>query len=379
MFMETIHIGRCVQWCACCVITVLALMESPVMTAEPAAAEPANSTAGLSLMLQVSTTDIRSHYDATVLPELDHSLARLRADYLAGNRNRDLVLTDVDDGTSTPQLSRRVLDHVSPFLPGGPTPAFRRVYVGTIGEPSCGNRRGITAMKAECSSANMSGWNPYVQGITDSAVTAAHIALSAQLATVFRRAYPTVAINWYISWEGFLPTLMRNDQAGIASAVVRAAYVAYFAALSRVLNTVQPSGAYLWSPALDQPLTQVQVDGQYGTYQANMVSFFQTVRSSAPAITSLRVVVQDGLSRSCLLLGGSYNQTTSSRIIWSQNLRAFATSWLSVGELNAELFTDPACPADGASSAVIARVAQYQNANVPIGTSFDLLSWEPLQ
>jgi hypothetical protein len=319
----------------------------------------------LSLMVQVSSVAGRP----AAVADLVAAMAHIRAQHRGAGAGlvQNLVLQDLTSTAPGSELAVDVLDAIAPYLPGGATPAFDNLFVGTTIEPG--------------PPAGASEWSPYVEGVLDASLRAAYVHTSAGLARAFVDRYPFVVHHWYLTWEAFLPPMMYADgfpgQRADPSRI-RAAYVELVGEVTAALNAVRGGRAFVWSPAIDRPLVQVRVDGQEQATRTNLTSFFQELVARMQQSTSypraLWLEPQDGLSRPSLMVGGAHNNTVETRIEWFRFLDVLDLGVAAL-ELNAELFTAPSDPDAGNTTAVRARLQAYEGAGIPLGTCFDLDGW----
>jgi hypothetical protein len=339
----------------------------------------------MSLIVQTSAVGRRG---AAALAQLVEIMEDIRLHHrVSGMRGyiANLVIQDIADKRQPGVLLENELSAILPYFPSGPKEAFDEVFVGTVIEPDC-LESPEPAVKTSCQGREAT-WTPYQEGITDPNVRWAHLQASANIARAFVAFAPNASFHWYITWEAFLPQIMREvnytAQGLVADrirpAAVRDGYFAYLTQLVRDLSAIRTDRAFMWSPLIDQPWQQLVVDNQTTQFKSNTTSFFSALKSSATGYTSyaaqglIWMAYQDGLSRPCYLTGGAEANTVQSRIQWHQQLSsAFAFADLSV---NAEIFEDSGCPGHGTSDAVLDRLYSYEQAGTPIGASFDLLSW----
>lgn len=336
----------------------------PTFTAAPARAV-AWQPQRMSLIVGVSS--VAQHTDGTA------RLAAILRDIRANHRDprkpgfiQSIVLQDIaPSGSYGSPLYTAVLDTLAPYLPGGARASFDTAFVGTLVEPDAPPGAPAT-------------WSPYVDGITDSALTSAHLAASARAAAAFAARYPALTYDWYLSWEAFLPALMYADSFAypqpprITPSVIRAANLAYQTRLIQKLSAIRPGRAFLWSPALDRSWAQVRVDGQAAVVQQNLQSYFAALRAQTGA--ALWLDPQDGLSRPCLMVGGAYGNTVADRVEWLQRLAAMRLPVAAL-QVNSELFASPYCSGASAPAQVLARLSAYQQNGIPIGPSYEIFSW----
>ena len=341
--------------------------------AASAAIAPTPAPAGwqpqrMSVIVQISSVASQTNGAARLAAVLEalrlHHRDPSRPGFIPPRGRRDIAPASGDGS----QLFTGVLDAVAPYLPGSARPAFDRVFVGTLLEPP--KPAGAPA-----------SWSPYVEGIADPALRSAHLAASTRAAAAFVARYPSVRVDWYLSWEAFLMPLMYADSFAypapprIVPSILRADYLDYQQRLVAALSGIRPGRAFLWSPALDRSWAQVSVDGQGTVVPQNLRSYLGAMQAAAGG--RLWLDLQDGLSRPCLEVGGAAGNTIADRVDWFHRLAGMSLP-LAALEVNAELFVSPYCPGVSSPSQVLSRLYAYEQAGVPIGASFDIFGWSVL-
>lgn len=320
----------------------------------------------MSLMIQVHQFDTEAE-----IAQLTSRLKDIRTHHRDPSNDgfiRNLVLTDIGENISgSPVLSTDALDAIAPYLPGGSTPAFDNAFVGTVLEPPV-----------------PPGSSPYIEGILDPEVRAKHLKDSEQIARAFLATYPDAITHWYISWEAFLPELMRDitytptgevlrDEE--EHAAIRAAYLDYQTSLINTLRAIAPRSV-MRSPAVDQPLSQLDVDKQREAAAENLSTYFAHLEQNV-GTSAIWLVIQDTLGR-CFLEGNTVETTIAWHSFIAQH-HTFANL-----AINAETFvTTPtenaSCGEDWESNAVREKVRKrlldYDAHGVRLGASFDLDRW----
>ena len=302
-----------------------------------------------------------------------------------------------------------MLDILLPYLPGQPKQACDNFFAGTLPSPPCtavhaGNWAPTDAEEQACL-AEHPGWSPYSDLMVepDSVALGKHIEDSIAIAAAFTGRYPDTIAHWYLTYEAYLGQLMasnrfdkygyylhggppaqqdedrdaaRQRDAGYQAAV-RAGYLRHQRTLISGLMAIRDR-AVLWSPALEQNLGQLELDGNLIGLEANLVDHFTRLRE-ATGLRSLWLHPQDMLSRTCV---GEYpwSQDTSTTTAWYHELRKLNVPGddgqpLFAGlEINAEMFAYN-CPAENTQEKVLQRLRDYDDASVPLGTSFDINHW----
>jgi len=259
---------------------------------------------------------------------------------------RDLILQDVagaDGSLATPYL-----DAILPFLPGGAQSCFGRVFVGTVDLSWTG------------------AGSKYVEGIQDASFRARHLAASKALATAFVARYPTVPVNWYLTYEADLNDFFYPN--------VERAYESLFTTEMHNLSALRPSATYAWSPAFWYP---------YSVYSANTVGMSQLKVNLGTFFTALQqrtagiqlLDLQD-------YVAGSACQPASNRVTASDamNWFGFAKTVSHTREvaINVEQYavncaTGALGPGDPVE--IRARESFYANHAVTMGPAFELRYW----
>ncbi|MGH1550310.1 hypothetical protein ACRAWB_14515 [Leifsonia poae] len=344
--------------------TLLAGPAATAATTAPVGWQPQR----MSVMVQVSSVASQTGGSARLAAVLEDIRLHHRDPSRPGFI-QNLVLQDIApaSGNGSP-LFTGVLDAVAPYLPGGPRAAFDHVFVGTLLEPPA-------------PAGAPSYWSPYVEGIASPALRSAHLAASTRAAAAFVARYPSVRVDWYLSWEAFLAPLMYADSFAypapprIVPSVLRADYLDYQKRLVAALSGIRPGRAFLWSPALDRSWAQVSVDGQGTVVPANLRSYLSAVQSATGG--RLWLDLQDGLSRPCLEVGGAAGNTIADRVDWYHRLATMGLP-LAALQVNAETFVSPYCPGVSQPAQVLGRLYAYEQGSIPIGPSFDIFGWSAI-
>ncbi|MFE6846577.1 hypothetical protein [Streptomyces sp. NPDC057686] len=244
----------------------------------------------------------------------------------------DLVLQDISDTDGV--LFSDYLDAIEPYLPGGATPAFQRVWVGTQVLPWGGSG------------------DAYDTGILDSDFRADNIALAETAATSFVADYPDVEFGWYITYEANL--------AGFTDNSIKTAYDTYLTGYMNALNVVDPGHTYLWSPAI---WTQYEDLPDPSGLATNLSSCLRGLPSP------LEITIQDGC--------GSGVGVKESSAQWRTYLQTAVGPETPV-TLNAELFKIDGGVVTADLTEVKSRLAYYLANGVPLGPAFEIRFWHDL-
>ena len=350
-------------------VVAASLIAGPAATAATTAAAPVGwQPQRISVMVQVSSVAAQTNGAARLAAVLDDIRLHHRDSSRPGFI-QNLVLQDIAPASGTgSQLFTGVLDVVAPYLPGGTRAAFDHVFVGTL-------------LETPAPAGAPSSWSPYVEGIASPALRSAHLAASTRAAAAFVARYPSIRVDWYLSWEAFLAPLMYADSFAyptpprIVPSVLRADYLDYQKRLVAALSGIRPGRAFLWSPALDRSWAQISVDGQGTVVPANLRSYFGAMQSATGG--RLWLDVQDGLSRPCLEVGGAAGNTIADRVDWFHRLATMSLP-LAALQVNAETFVSPYCPGVSSPAQVLSRLYAYEQGSIPIGPSFDVFGWSAI-
>lgn len=136
-----------------------------------------------------------------------------------------VVLQDVADQNGN--LLTSYLDVIRPYLPGGASPAFDRAFIGTVDLPWTGSG------------------SKYIEGIGNAAFRDRNVSLSKTVAQAFKKRYPLVEADWYITYEANL--------AGFWDTNIKNSYVTYMNQLIPALSSITADKAFMWSPAFWTP------------------------------------------------------------------------------------------------------------------------------
>jgi len=262
---------------------------------------------------------------------------------------RDLVLQDI--GGSSGVLMTAYLDVVAPYLPGGAHACFRRVFVGTAD---------LTWRGAG---------SKYVQGIQDATFRQQNLATSEALAKAFVTRYPTVQVNWYLTYEADLNHLFYPS--------VEQAYAALFRPEMQALAAVRPHALFLWSPAFWYPYSAYRTNVVGMTQLAAMLdTLFSTLRSAGGGVGVL--ALQD-------FVAGSSCQPPANRVTpgdavgWTRFL--IGLHQIPAVEVNVEQYAincSTGALGAGSPTEVAARESFYASQGLILGPAFETRYWMPL-
>ena len=259
-------------------------------------------------------------------------------------RGRDLILQDIASLTGT--LQTAYLDVIAPYLPGGANACFRRVFVGTVDLPWIGPG------------------SKYHEGIQDPSFQQLNISLSTSVGRAFVARYPTIQVNWYLTYEANL-----ND---FYYPSIEQAYKSMFSAEMTALAGIRPNSAFSWSPAFWFP---------YSVYSTNTVGMTQLRAMLIQFLTSLPSGGIQLLNLQDYVAGSSCqpssNQVTpSDAVSWVRFLQAFGIVRAVV--MNAEQYS-VVCSTGGIVvgnwQSVLSREARYVSDGLTLGPAFEIRYW----
>lgn len=302
-----------------------------LMGAAPASAAASGPAKGL--MIQVSS--LQGTSPATLRTWLED----IRRDHHQRSQPgfiNSVVLQDIAD--SSGRLYTSYLDVIAPYLPGGATPIFTRVYVGTVDLAWTGPG------------------SKYIEGIEDANFRNQNINVSRTAAAAFKARYPRISTDWYITYEANL--------AGFWDSRIEGAYTTYISQLMTTLSGVRANRAFMWSPAFwtqyaDEPAWALP------DLKTNLTHLFRSLP------TPLTVDVQDFVGQS----GGS--SSMQSAVAWVRYLQQNFGAYLVKVQINVEQFTQSA--AGSISVADTAEVSQredyYASQNIELGPAWEIRYW----
>jgi hypothetical protein len=309
---------------------------APVQSTAPAAA-PA-PTGSRSFILQISSL-APTFSPATVVDWLQRACA-------APGPPRDLILQDITNADGT--LASAYLDALQPFLPGGTSACFARVFVGTVDMTWTGQG------------------SKYVEGIQDAGFRAANLAQSQTLAREFVARYPTVPVDWYLTYEANL-----ND---FYYPSIEGAYRSLLTEEMQALSALRPAATFAWSPAFWYT---------YSSYSSNVAGMTQ-LQTRLQAFLGALAQDAGGIQMLDLqdFVAGSSCQPSGNR-----STAADATSWaefldglglirevaINVEQYAVDCATGALGPGDPAE--IRARESFYVSHGLTLGPAFELRYW----
>lgn len=315
-------------------IAVLAGLCALVSFASPAAATTIDSDPPMGLMIQVSTL-AGTTSPATLKSWLEDIRLHHRDKAKAGYINT-VVLQDIADRTGA--LYATYLDVISPYLPGGRTPAFTRAYAGTVDLPWTG------------------AGSKYIEGIESSDFRNTNLKMSRLAASAFTARYPKNSIDWYVTYEANL--------SGAWDSAIETAYRIYLSQLMSALSGIRGNRAFLWSPAFWTSRAAMPAWAA-SSLRVNLTDLFTHLP------TRLDLDVQDFVGQS----GGK--STPLDAADWISYLAANWASGVAQVEINAEQFT---VISDGGTTAadpveVANRLKYYASKSFSLGPAWEIRFW----
>lgn len=258
---------------------------------------------------------------------------------------RDLVLQDVTatDGT----LATAYLDAIEPFLAGA-HPRIDRVFVGTV---------------------DLSWSGPgskYVEGIQDASFRAANLAQTVSLARAFLERYPTVPVDWYLTYEA--------DLNGFYHPSIEAAYRSLFTTEMQALSALRPGATFAWSPAFWYPHSSYRGNVAGMTQlETNLRAFFATLAETTAGIQILNL--QDFVAGSRCQPPGN-RSTAEDAVGWATfltDLDLIPEVTINVEQYAIDCATGALRPGD--PSEIGARESVYRRHDLTLGPAFELRYW----
>lgn len=263
------------------------------------------------------------------------------------NPTGQLALQDIATDSGT--LLTGYLDVLAPFLPGSSShPCFSHVYVGTVEPVWTGSG------------------NAYVDGVQDATFVADYLARSNAVASAFVARYPTVANDWYLTYEANLNDLYYPQ--------VEAAYASLLSAELQSRHALRSSGHVMWSPAFWYP---------YSSYHTNTLGMTGLATSLTTLFASLKTVghgidvvnLQDYVAgSSCQPV--SNQMTPSDAVSWIGFLRSLGvipSVFVNTEQYAMDCSTGGITYADPTS--VTGREAYYRSSGLTLGPAFELRYW----
>ncbi|MBI1856850.1 hypothetical protein HY003_00485 [Candidatus Saccharibacteria bacterium] len=246
-----------------------------------------------------------------------------------------IVLQDIADQNGN--LLTSYLDVIKPFLPGGSTPAFDRAFIGTI-------------------DLNWSGsGSKYIEGIANATFRDKNVNLSKTVAQAFKKRYPLIKTDWYITYEANL--------AGFWDSNIETNYLTYINQLTIALSSVTSGKTFMWSPAFWTPYRN-EPDWALPGLKTNFNDLFSKIQ--APIILNF----QDFVGQS------NGNSTKEDAVIWLTYLKQNVPS-LSNIQINVEQFkqnTDGSI-VPGDSTELPAREKYYVKNGIKLGPAWEIRYW----
>lgn len=264
----------------------------------------------------------------------------------AGAPSRDLILQDITNPDGT--LATAYIDAVLPFLPRGAQACFGRVFVGTVDLSWTGQG------------------SKYVEGIQDPSFQAANLTQTKALASAFVARYPTVPINWYLTYEADL-----ND---FYYPAVEGAFRSLLTAEMQALSALRPAAKFAWSPAFWYPYSQYSsnVAGMTGL-ETRLRAFFSALAQRTAGIQMLDL--QDFVAGS-RCQPPSNQSTAGDAVSWANflvRLGLIREVTINVEQYAVDCATGALGPGDPAE--VRARESFYASHAVTMGPAFELRYW----
>jgi len=315
------------------VIVLVAVVGVRVLTTSHAAT-PVDNDPPSGLVIQVSTLS-PSVTPATLKAWLD-SIRQSHRNSGKPGYITSVVLQDIADQNGN--LLTNYLNVIAPYLPGGATPAFSQAYIGTVDLPWTG-----TGSK-------------YIDGIESAAFRSQNVNLSATAAQAFKKNYPKVKADWYITYEANL--------AGFWDSSIESSYATYINQLVPALSAVTPGKTFLWSPSFWTTYSN-EPSWALPSLQANFGDFFSKVEPH------LAIDIQD-------FVGQSNGATTKAdAVTWMKYLKQNWPTANNSIEANAEQFKENSTGGItvGDSVEVPARETYYVQQGFPVGPSWEIRYW----
>ena len=334
MFRLTSRLAAALAFCAVVCVAVVGVGPASAAAAASAPAAGAAGEPSMGLMIQVSSMP-----GAVSPATLRTWLERIRIDHHDRSKAGyvgTLALQDIASATGA--LYTSYLDVIAPYLPGGATPIFSNVYVGTVDL----------------------GWtgkgSKYIEGIESAAFRAQNIKVSVAAAKAFRARYPKIVTDWYVTYEANL--------SGFWDAKIETGYRSYIAQLMSALSRVRAGRAYLWSPAFWTSYANEPAWAQPGL-KANLSDLFTHLP------THLTLDVQDFVGQS----GGAASKESAAA--WVGYLKKYWHASLAKVQINVEQFTQSANGAisAGTTSEASVRERYYASKSIELGPAWDIRYW----
>ncbi len=322
-------------------VSLVIAMTGAIMLFRSFAATTTEPTHGLMIQVSSLSPTISTNTLRAYLEDVRTKHRTLSPPDKNGNRTQGanyidtLVLQDIADKDGN--LYTNYLDIIAPYLPGGSTPAFDKVYVGTV------------------DLSWTSSGSKYIEGIKDANFRSKNITTSTTAAKAFKARYPSTKIDWYITYEA--------NAASFWDASIETAYLSYINQLTTSLNGVASGKQFMWSPAFWQKYSDMQsVYG--GSLKQNYTDFFSKLT------TPILFNFQDFVGQS---KGAS---TKDDAIAWANFMK---TNWGSKTKvsINTEQFTIDGSGAiiPGDSIELPARMSYYKSKGHALGPAWEIRYW----
>jgi hypothetical protein len=209
----------------------------------------------------------------------------------------------------------------------------------------------------------------YVEGVQNVAFRARYVSLSKAVAAKFVARYPTVTVDWYLTYEANL-----ND---LFYPAVEGAYADMLVSEMHALTVLRPSAEFSWSPAFWYPYSAYRKNTAGMTQLAAMLTtFFSTLRTRANGIQMLDL--QDYVAGSSCQ--PAWNRVTPADAVgWARfltNLGGVPDVRINVEQYAVDCTTGGIVA--GRSQDVLAREAFYAKQGVRLGPTFEARYWLPI-
>ncbi len=247
----------------------------------------------------------------------------------------NVVLQDIADQNGN--LLTNYLDVIAPYLPGGATPVFNRVFIGTVDLSWTGSG------------------SKYIEGIESSDFRNKNVIYSAKVAADFKARYPKTALNWYITYEA--------NVAGFWDSNIEQAYSTYLTQIRSTLTNVSANKTFMWSPAFWTPYRNEPTWALPGL-QANLTDLFSKINQ--PFIFNM----QDFVAQS----GGA--TTKEDAVTWAKYIKLNWPTMPTSVQINTEQFkiiNGSMQPAD--STEIVQRENYYKSKGIALGPAWEIRYW----
>lgn len=318
-------------------VLIIALLVSSLGTVSAATPLAVNEPAH-GLMIQLSTLA-----PSVSIAKLKTMLNKIRTSH-RNPANPGYIDTVVLQDIAKPSgaLYTTYLNAITPFLPGGATPAFDRAYIGTVDLPWTG------------------AGSKYIEGIKDAPFRNKNVNVSKTAANNFKVRYPTIVADWYITYEA--------NMSGFWDSNIETSYLAYINQLSAGLSTVRPSKTFLWSPAFWTPLRN-QPPWALPDLQTNIADISNKI--NVPLVLDIQDFVGQSQGASTRLDADAWMDYL--KVNW----KASTTIAPTVFQINAEQFqiNDSGAIVAGDPIEVPERENYYAGEGHKVGPSWEIRYW----